>query len=202
MPARVKKDARAARRKGIGYIRVSRVAGRDKKNDGESFISPDLQRERILALAEANGVRIVRWIEEKDVSGKKDDRPGFQEAIRLVEDGEGDVVVSSRMSRFARSVVSTESAIRRLEAVGGSFIASDLTTDQSTPQGRLMRAVLAAIAQFEVEVHEENWAEAKADRVADGMKLSRVCPPGYVWDEGGEHHHRLRVDPVLGPVVV
>jgi DNA invertase Pin-like site-specific DNA recombinase len=63
-----------------GYIRVSRVGGRG----GESFISPEVQRQRIAAWADANGVEIVQWWEELDVSGAKRERPMFQQALGAV----------------------------------------------------------------------------------------------------------------------
>jgi site-specific DNA recombinase len=53
-----------------GYIRVSRVAGRE----GESFISPEVQRAKIAGWAELQGVVIVRWWEELDQSGRRRDR--------------------------------------------------------------------------------------------------------------------------------
>jgi len=43
----------------IGYVRVSRVAGRE----GERFISPDVQRERIEKQAAAGGHTLVDWFE-------------------------------------------------------------------------------------------------------------------------------------------
>jgi len=48
-----------------GYIRVSRVGGRS----GDSFHSPDLQREAIQGWAAAHGHEIVQWHEELDESG-------------------------------------------------------------------------------------------------------------------------------------
>jgi hypothetical protein len=42
-----------------GYIRVSRTNGRD----GDSFISPDLQREQIEGWARLRGVEIAQWHE-------------------------------------------------------------------------------------------------------------------------------------------
>ena len=54
-----------------GYIRVSKVAGRD----GESFISPDVQRKKIQAWADLHNVEIAAWWEELDQSGKERDRP-------------------------------------------------------------------------------------------------------------------------------
>ena len=43
-----------------GYIRVSRRGGRE----GDSFISPEVQRKKIAAWAKLHEVEIVRWWEE------------------------------------------------------------------------------------------------------------------------------------------
>jgi len=183
-------------RKAIAYIRVSRVSGRE----GDSFISPEVQRERIDAIAKASGLRIVGEYVDLDQSGKKENRPGFQSALADVEAGRASAIVVARLSRFARSVMHVERALQRLEEHDGVLIAGDLNVDTTTPQGRLMRTILAAIAQFEVEVHSENWVDAKAHALARGVKLSGVCPVGYRWRD--EDDHRLVVDPVYGPIVV
>lgn len=54
-----------------GYIRVSRVGGRG----GDSFISPDVQREQIAAWTKLRGVTIAAWHEDLDQSGGSIDRP-------------------------------------------------------------------------------------------------------------------------------
>ena len=64
-----------------GYIRVSRRAGRE----GESFISPEVQRKKIEDWAKLHEVEIVRWWEEIDQSGAKLERPMFQEALARCE---------------------------------------------------------------------------------------------------------------------
>ncbi len=46
----------------IGYIRVSRVAGRE----GDTFISPTVQRERIEAYMASQGHTLVDVLEELD----------------------------------------------------------------------------------------------------------------------------------------
>ena len=93
-----------------GYVRVSRVAGRE----GESFISPELQRKKIEAWAELHDVEIVRWWEELDQSGKKRDRPFFQEALARCERGETGGIVVARLDRFARSAIDALESIKRL----------------------------------------------------------------------------------------
>src|SRR5262245_11836764 len=83
------------------YIRVSRVGGRE----GDSFISPDIQRDRINAYATSQGFEIGRVFEELDVSGAKQDRPLFEEALRRAEQGDSDGVIVYAASRFGRSLI-------------------------------------------------------------------------------------------------
>ena len=112
----------------VGYIRVSRVKGRE----GDRFISPDVQRERVDALARAGGHTVVEWIEDLDESGGTMRRPGMERAMRMVETGDAQGVAVARLDRFSRSAVDVELGVRRLEQAGGIFLAADLGMDTST----------------------------------------------------------------------
>jgi DNA invertase Pin-like site-specific DNA recombinase len=177
----------------IGYIRVSRVAGRE----GESFISPKVQRERIEGLAASQGHVVVDWREDLDQPGSKWARPGFQAALETVEAGEADGIAVARLDRFARSVADAARALERLEAADGVLVAVDLGMDTSTSAGRLMRNVLMALAEFEVERVRENWATAGSHAAARGVHVCRVAPVGYRKAADG----RLEHDPVAAPIV-
>jgi site-specific DNA recombinase len=180
----------------IGYIRVSRVAGRE----GESFISPTVQRERIEAQAAANGHTVVDWHEDLDQPGSRYERPGFQLAIEAVEAGEADGICVARLDRFARSVADAARAIERLEDAGGSLVAIDLGMDTSTSGGRLMRNVLMALAEFELERVRENWASAGSHAANRGVHVCRVAPVGYR-KSGKDGKGPLELDPDVAPVV-
>jgi DNA invertase Pin-like site-specific DNA recombinase len=177
----------------IGYIRVSRVAGRG----GESFISPTLQREPIEAHAAAHGHTVVDWQEDLDQPGSRYERPGFQRALEAVEAGEADGICVARLDRFARSVADAARAVERLEAAKGSLVAIDLGMDTSTSGGRLMRNVLMALAEFELERVRESWAAAGSHAAERGVHVCKVAPVGYRKDADG----RLEPDPDTAPVV-
>ena len=177
----------------IGYIRVSRVAGRE----GSSFISTEVQRERIEATAKAQEHAIVDWEQDLDQPGSKWERPGFQAALEAVESGAADGIAVARLDRFARSVADAAKALERLEAAGGSLIAVDLGMDTSTSGGRLMRNVLMALAEFELERVRENWITAGSHAVARGVHVCKVAPIGYRKDDEG----RLEPDPVAAPII-
>jgi DNA invertase Pin-like site-specific DNA recombinase len=178
----------------LGYVRVSRVGARA----GESFISPELQRETIAGVAERNDLRVVELVEDLDESGGKYDRPGFQRAIEAVERGEVDVIVVAKLTRFARSVLDTHRALERIEAAGGRLVAADVDVDTSTATGRMIRGLLATLAEFELELTRENWQAAKAAAVERGVSIKSTAPFGYRFDEA----HRLEVEPAEAPIVV
>ena len=160
----------------IGYVRVSRVAGRG----GDSFISPTLQQQRIRQLARAHGHTITGWEEDLDQPGSRIDRPAFERALHAVEHGAADGIAVAKLDRFARSVSGAARALDRLEAAGGVLVAVDLGMDTSTPAGKLMRNVLTALAEFELDRIRESWAAAGDHAISRGIHISRVPPVGYV----------------------
>ena len=171
----------------VGYVRVSQVRGRE----GESFISPDVQRERIAAHAAAGNHVVVEWIEDLDEPGSKWGRPGFQRALEAVEQGAADGIAVAKLTRFSRSVAGAARALERLEAAGGVLLAADLGMDTSTPTGKLMRNVMMALAEFELDLVRENWQAATSKAIARGVYIAGKTPIGYVRGEDG----RLVVDP-------
>lgn len=89
-------------KRAVGVVRVSRVGGRD----GEQFVSPSEQAERIRTACERAGLELVDTIEELDVSGgaSLEKRHGLRRAVEMVE-AERSTWSSSRTSIawFARS---------------------------------------------------------------------------------------------------
>jgi site-specific DNA recombinase len=158
-----------------GYIRVSRVGGRD----GESFISPRVQRERIEAFAAAHGHRVVRWHEDLDQPGSRAQRPGFQDALARVEAGETAGIAVAKLDRFARSVADAAVAIRRIDAAGGQLVSVEDGFDSSTPMGRFALTILLALAELELGRIRESWATAQAYAVQRGVHIASKSPTGY-----------------------
>lgn len=170
-------------RLGIGYVRVSQRRGRD----GEQFQSPRTQKQIATAYAKSQGVRIIRWIEDIDQSGGNYERPGFQEALQAIDDGEAQVIVVAKLTRFARSVLDTHRALKRMEKAGGQLLAADLNVDVTTSQGRMIRGIITVLAEFELDVARENWRSAQADAIDRGIYIAPNAPFGYRFDES----HRL-----------
>jgi hypothetical protein len=91
-----KRVSRAIRKRAVGYVRVSSVRGRE----GDSFLSPDTQREKIEAWAEYRGYEIVRFYVDLDESGRTMKRPQFEQMMRDAATGSFDAVAVYRLTRF------------------------------------------------------------------------------------------------------
>jgi site-specific DNA recombinase len=158
-----------------GYIRVSRRAGRE----GESFISPDVQRKKITEWGRLHGVEVVNWWEEIDQSGAKLARPMFQEALARCERGETGGIIVARLDRFARSAVDALESIKRLNQAGARLVSVEDNFDGSTAMGRFAIGILTLIAELELERIKTGWATAVSEAVARGVHISPWTPTGY-----------------------
>jgi DNA invertase Pin-like site-specific DNA recombinase len=189
------KPTKLPKRRGVEYLRVSARGDRD----GDKLKSPGFQHDRIAGLAEGKNIKLVESHTDIDESGGTEDRPGFQAALAAVKEGRADVILVSRMSRFARNVLAAEKALKEIEEAGGQLICGDLDVDTSTSQGKLMRQILSAFAEFELEVHKEQWEEAKKAAHGNGVKLAGKAPIGYQWINGEDK--RLVPDPTYKDLV-
>ncbi|MEX5266286.1 recombinase family protein [Kocuria sp. CPCC 204721] len=142
----------------IGYIRVS-TAG--QVNDG---LSLDVQRQQITAYATQHGLEL-EIIQDAGLSGRRRDRPGWREVIRRCEAGEADVLVVPSLSRCARSANQILELTDRLTDHGVTFVSLKESIDLSTPMGRMIRTMLAAVAELEVEQTRERTIDGKREAI-------------------------------------
>lgn len=122
------------------------------------------------ALIEAGATRIFT---DEGVSGATPpaSRPAFAELLTYAR--EGDVVLSYRLDRVARNAAAALALVEDLDARGITLrtIADGLSTQGTT--GRLVLAILAAVAESERAVLRERTL-AGLDRVrAEGRPLGR-----------------------------
>ncbi len=176
-----------------GYVRVSRVAGRE----GESFISPELQRERIEAWAALRGEQIGEWHVDLDVSGARAERPGLAEALARVEAGVTTGVVVAKLDRLARSLPVAFDTISRIERAGGQLVSVEEGIDPTTATGRMMRNLVLLLAEWYRDQIREQWEVARERAVRRGAAVVSTVPTGYQRGRGG----RLEPHPEWGPVI-
>jgi DNA invertase Pin-like site-specific DNA recombinase len=185
------------------YIRVSSVAGRE----GERFISPKEQEERIRAWATANGHEVIAVHRELNVSGGTMDRPKLNEVMRRIDAGETDGVVVLKLDRFGRTLVGSLQLIERIHERGALFASVSDGFDITTETGRLVLRILLSLAQFELERIRAQWRSSRARALERGWHLGET-PFGYtraveVDEKTGRRRPTgpLLRDPETGPVV-
>jgi DNA invertase Pin-like site-specific DNA recombinase len=193
-----------------GYVRVSRVMGRD----GDSYMSPTIQRDDIRRWAERADVRIGEWVEEQDVSGGKaiKDRE-LAKLIHRVERGQSQGVVVRTLDRFGRDSLDAAVNIKRLTDAGARLVAIHDGVDTG-PGGssKIALAVQLAIAEDYLDRVRLNWRETKRRNVEErGLHTCATPPVGYVRrDEAEPTYHdgalirdaKLVVEPVAAARVV
>lgn len=185
-----KAGQKQATRRAIGYVRVSDVGGRG----GESFISPDVQRATIETLAAAKGYRVVEWREDLDEVGSHLERPELEAAFETIERGGAEALIVWKQSRFSRSMLDTATAIARLAEAGAVLVAGDLPDVDDHGFGKVMRMLVAGMAEVELDGIRENWRAAQASAVGRGVAIKSRAPFGYRFKSDDDH----RLVPVAG----
>lgn len=107
----------------------------------------------------------------EQVSAVSSDRDEFEAALEFVR--EGDTLVVSSLSRFARSIRDLTKQIDRLETKKVSLKVLDIALDTSTPTGKLMLNLLGSINQFERELLLQRQAVGIAKAKAEGKFQGR-----------------------------
>ena len=136
---------------------------------------PDLH-----ALAKRSGIEIV-GVYKKKASGAKTDRIERKKVIALAQAREIDAILVTELSRWGRSTIDLVQALQTLQAWDVSVLAnSGLQFDLSTPHGKMIASVMAALAEFERDLIRERIKSGPAK--TRGKRLGRQ--PGPQGDEG------------------
>jgi len=126
----------------FGYIRVS---GRGQL-DGDGF---PRQREAIERYVAANGIKIVKWFEERAVCGATEweNRPAWSDMVQHLN-GVRTIVIEC-LNRLARELFIQEYILRDLKQRGVTLV-SAMEPDLDSDPGRvLFRQMMGAIAQYD-----------------------------------------------------
>jgi DNA invertase Pin-like site-specific DNA recombinase len=86
-------------------------------------------------------------------------RVELNKALEYIREGDSDVLVVTKLDRFARSLEVAIQLEHRIQAKGASLKILSMGIDTATPTGRLMFNVLGSVAQFEREIMLERQRE-------------------------------------------
>lgn len=151
----------------LGYERVS-TAGQ-----ADSGLGLDAQRSAIEAEAKRRGWEVAGFETDEGVSATAARRPALDRALARLADGEADALVVSKLDRLARSTLGFAEVLATAQREGWALVALDLGVDMTTPSGRLVASVMAAVASWEVDVIRARTTDALAEAKARGTVLGR-----------------------------
>jgi DNA invertase Pin-like site-specific DNA recombinase len=137
----------------IGYARVS-------KADGNQVL--DLQIDALQGIGITDGQIYV-----DKASGSKDDRPGLENCLKALR--EGDTLVVWKLDRLGRNLKHLVSTVDDLSKrnIGFKVLSGQgADIDTTTPAGKMVFGIFAALAEFERELIRE--------RTIAGLNAARV----------------------------
>lgn len=144
----------------VGYMRVSKT---------DRTQSVDLQRD---ALLEA-GIDADQMYEDQ-ASGKLDDRPGLASCLKALRDG--DTLVVWKLDRLGRSLHHLVTTVHDLtdRGVGLKVLTGQgAAIDTTTPAGKLVFGIFAALAEYERALISERTIAGLASARSRGRKGGR-----------------------------
>ncbi len=147
------------------YARVSTFAGQ----------SPEMQLVELREYAVRRGWHVVEEYVDHGVSGAKESRPALNRLLADARQRRFDVVACWKLDRFGRSVKHIVVALADFEALGISFVSLKDNLDLTTPSGRLMFQIIAAMAEFERALIQERVRSGLENAKRRGKRLGR--PP-------------------------
>lgn len=142
-----------------------------------------LQLEELRQVAAQRGWLVVEYVDD-GVSTRKDARPAHDQVMADARAGKIDVVVCWRFDRFARSTRELLVALDEFRILGISFVSLRESVDTTTPMGKAMFTIIAAIAELERDIIQE--------RVIAGVRRAQAA---------GKHCGRPRKDVDLRPAL-
>ena len=131
------------------------------------------QEQDLLAYAARAGFEVVD-IRREISSGTKDQRPERQKVMALAQDRRIDAVLVTELTRWGRSTTDLVQTLHDLQAWNVSLIAqTGLQFELSTPQGKLIASMMAALAEFERDLLRERVRSGIAAAKARGKTFGR-----------------------------
>src|SRR6266436_4896166 len=133
----------------------------------------DTQAVALREYAERRGFQVIDEYRDEGISGAKDRRPALDRMMQDARKRRFDAVLVARFDRFARSTKHLVLALEEFSALGIDFISLNESIDTSTPMGRMVFTVIAAVAELERSIIRER-VQAGVDRARrQGKRFGR-----------------------------
>lgn len=149
--------------------------------------SLDAQREKLMNYANFEDMVVVGEYSDEGKSGKNvEGRPQFRQMIDDIENRKDDVdfVLVFKLSRFGRNAADVYYYLQKIQDYGTNLICVEDNIDSSKDSGKLMMAVLAAVAEIERDNILVQTMEGRRRKAREGKWNGGFAPYGYSLKEG------------------
>lgn len=158
------------------YVRVSTD---DQASEGYGL---DVQFERCRAQIVVKGWTNAGEYQDAGISGTKDasQRPGLAAVLEAAHNGEIDAVIVLALDRLGRNTRLVLELVETFAGLGVDIVSCKESLDTSTPQGKFVLTMFAALAQLERDTIIGRTTDGRNERGRrDGNRGGRV-PMGYI----------------------
>lgn len=135
-----------------------RVSTRDKQDIG-------MQKLACRDYCERENIGIIREYSDIGVSGKKEQRPAFDELLLDLRHRMFDCIIVYKLDRIGRSLAHLIKLFEEFTKHKVKFISVTQNFNTTTPEGKLMLRMLMILAEYEREL--------TVSRIKDGLKNAK-----------------------------
>lgn len=135
--------------------------------------SVDMQDADLKRYCEQRGLETYRVYCDQGISGAKDRRPALDQLMDDARKRRFDVVLVWRFDGFARSTKHLITALEEFRHCGIEFISYQENIDTSSPMGKAMFTIVAAVAELERGIIAERVTAGLRNAKAKGIQLGR-----------------------------
>jgi DNA invertase Pin-like site-specific DNA recombinase len=122
---------------------------------------------------EQRGLEVYKVYCDEGISGAKDRRPALDQLMNDARKRKFDIVLVWRFDRFARSTKHLITALEEFRHCGIEFISYQENIDTSSPMGKAMFTIVAAVAELERGIIAERVTAGLRNAKAKGRQLGR-----------------------------